>query len=99
LSAVAVKAVPPRRARLFALDLDDQAGRAGLVQAAVSRALEAAELYQPEQRPFWPHVTLARVRKGERAEALSGPPPPADPWRAESVTLYRSRLARAGARY
>lgn len=100
LVARGVKPVPPRRPRLFALDLADEDGRAGSVQAAVSDALEAAGLYEPEKRPFWPHVTLARVRKGARAaERIDGPPPPAAAWRAEAVTLYRSHLSSKGARY
>src|SRR4051794_41601244 len=81
LTATGVKAVPPRRPRLFALDLDDQAGRAGMVQASISDALETAGLYEPEKRPFWPHVTLARVRANERVAAVEAPPPPAEPWR------------------
>jgi 2'-5' RNA ligase len=99
LRASGVKPVPPRRPRLFALDLDDEGGRAGSVQSAVSGALEAEGLYEPEQRPFWPHVTLARVRKGARAARIETPPPPAESWRAAAVTLYRSRLSRSGARY
>ena len=99
LTALGLKAVPPRRPRLFALDLADEDGRAGVIQAALSVALERAGLYEPEQRPFWPHVTLARVRKGARARAIDAPDPPAEPWRADAVTLYRSRLSRGGARY
>lgn len=99
LAARGVKPIPPRRPRLFALDLSDEGGRAGRVQAAVSDALEAAGLYEPEKRPFWPHVTLARVKKGARAAPFGGPEPPGDPWRAEAVTLYRSRLSPHGARY
>jgi 2'-5' RNA ligase len=99
LSATGVKAVPPRRPRLFALDLDDQGGRAGAIQAAVSEALAGAGLYEPEARAFWPHVTLARVQKGARPAPVEAPPPPAEPWRAEAVTLYRSVLGREGARY
>jgi 2'-5' RNA ligase len=99
LEANGVKPVPPRRPRLFALDLDDQGGRAGEVQAGISGALEAAGLYEPEKRPFWPHVTLARVRKDARAAPVEGPEPPAEPWRAAAVTLYRSRLSSRGARY
>jgi 2'-5' RNA ligase len=65
----------------------------------VSGALEAAGLYEPEKRPFWPHVTLARVRKRERVRSLETPAPPAEPWRGDAVTLYRSILRREGARY
>jgi 2'-5' RNA ligase len=99
LTAVGVKPLPPRRPRLFALDLTDDGGRAGEIQAAVSDALEGEGLYDPEKRAFWPHVTLARVRQGARVRGLEPPPPPAEPWRAEAVTLYRSVLRREGARY
>jgi 2'-5' RNA ligase len=99
LRAVGVKPVPARRPRLFALDLEDAGGRAGRIQAALSEALSAGGWYEPEKRPFWPHVTLARVRKGARVERVEVEPPPADPWSATAVTLYRSRLGRCGARY
>jgi RNA 2',3'-cyclic 3'-phosphodiesterase len=99
LAATGVKPIPPRGPRLFALDLEDEDGRCGQIQATVSDALESAGLYEPEKRPFWPHVTLARVRKGERVRELDPPAPPAQPWRGAAVTLYRSRLSRAGARY
>ena len=97
LRAESVVPVPRRGApRLFALDLEDIGGRAGEVQAAVSRALE--HWYEPEKRPFWPHVTLARVRKGTRAHPLHAEPPPEE-FLASEVTLYRSHLSPKGARY
>jgi len=99
MRATAVKPVPLRRPRLFALDLADEDGRCGAIQASLSDALAAAGLYEPEERPFWPHVTLARVRKGARVPRLDLPDPPAAPWRGAAVTLYRSRLSREGARY
>jgi RNA 2',3'-cyclic 3'-phosphodiesterase len=99
MHATAVKPVPPRQPRLFALDLEDEDGRCAAIQARLSDALVAAGLYEPEKRPFWPHVTLARVRKGARVPRLDLPDPPAAPWRGEAVTLYRSRLSREGARY
>ena len=99
LTAVGVKPVPPRGPRLFALDLDDEADRCGALQAAVSDALVGAGLYEPEKRAFWPHVTLARVRKGARVRAFDTPSPPSEPWRGAAVTLYRSVLRRDGARY
>jgi 2'-5' RNA ligase len=99
LAATGVKVVPPSRPRLFALDLVDEGGRAGRIQGAVSDALQGLGLYEPEKRPFWPHVTLARVRKGARVRGIQTPAPPAEPWRGVAVTLYRSRLSREGARY
>jgi 2'-5' RNA ligase len=96
-----VRGVPPRAPRLFALDLDDEDGRAAAVQAAASDALAAARLYRPEKRPFWPHITLARVKRGERRPPPleAPPPPPSDPFEAGLVTLYRSHLSPRGARY
>lgn len=99
LTALGVKPVPPRQPRLFALDLADEEGRCGAIQASVSDALEALGLYEPEKRPFWPHVTLARVRKGARVRRMEVPNPPAEAWRGEAITLYRSRLSPKGARY
>ncbi|HEX6712936.1 MAG TPA: 2'-5' RNA ligase family protein, partial [Thermoleophilaceae bacterium] len=99
LTALGVKPVPPRGPRLFALDLDDDGGRCSTIQAAVAGALESAGLYEPEKRRFWPHVTLARVRKGGRVRGIEVPDPPSEPWTGAAVTLYRSRLSRDGARY
>jgi 2'-5' RNA ligase len=95
-----VRAVPAGRPRLFALDLADPRGRAGAIQEAVSAALEAEGVYTPEKRPFWPHVTLARVRKGEQAAPpLAETSPPVESLAAPSVTLYRSTLHHSGAVY
>jgi RNA 2',3'-cyclic 3'-phosphodiesterase len=101
LRATGVRAVPPRDARLFALDLDDDGGRAGALQGAVSAAVEAGGWYRPEKRPFWPHVTLARVKRGERRvpPPPDEPPPPGEPFEASVVTLYRSTLRPQGALY
>jgi RNA 2',3'-cyclic 3'-phosphodiesterase len=99
LTPTELRAVPSRRPRLFALDLADEDERSGSLQAAVSAALEAGGFYKPEQRPFWPHVTLARVKRGARATPLAGSPPPAEPFSAAELTLYRSTLRPQGALY
>jgi RNA 2',3'-cyclic 3'-phosphodiesterase len=101
LAATGVRSVPPKRPRLFALDLDDEDGRATALQGAASAALEAGGWYEPEKRPFWPHVTLARVKRGEHrvAPMPDDPPPPADPFDSAAVTLYRSTLRPQGALY
>jgi RNA 2',3'-cyclic 3'-phosphodiesterase len=101
LAATGVRPVPPRNARLFALDLDDEDGRATALQAAMSDSLEAGGWYRPEKRPFWPHITLARVKRGERrvAPPPDEPPPPHDAFDAGVVTLYRSTLRPQGALY
>ena len=99
LAPAAVKPVPPRQARLFAVDLDDEDGRAGAVQAAVSAPLGAGGWYEPEKRPFWPHITVARVRATSARRGSGLDPPGAEPFEAREVVLYRSRLGRGGAEY
>jgi RNA 2',3'-cyclic 3'-phosphodiesterase len=101
LRAGGVRPIPPRDARLFALDLEDEDGRAGAIQAAISDALEAGRWYRPEKRPFWPHLTLARVKRGERRPPPlpDKPAPPAEVFEAGTITLYRSTLRPQGAVY
>jgi 2'-5' RNA ligase len=99
LAPTGIVALPPRRPRLFALDLDDQGGACARLQKSVSDALEAGRFYKPEKRPFWPHVTLVRVKRDRRAEPLPPDPPPVEALRAPQVTLYRSVLRPQGARY
>jgi RNA 2',3'-cyclic 3'-phosphodiesterase len=101
LRATGVRPLPPRNPRLFALDLEDQEGRASALQARASQALEAGGWYRPEKRPFWPHVTLARVKRKERrvAPLPDSPAPPAQAFPAAALTLYRSTLRPQGALY
>jgi 2'-5' RNA ligase len=101
LSATGVRPLPPRDPRLFALDLEDPEGRATALQGAVSDALEAGRWYRPEKRPFWPHITLARVKRGERRvpPLPDSPEPSAEPFEARELTLYRSTLRPQGALY
>jgi 2'-5' RNA ligase len=98
---------PPRgRARLFALPALSPG--AETLQAGLQERLIAARLYEPEKRPFWPHITLARVRpqeRGSRRPRLVERAPgslPADlsePFLGVRMTLYRSELKPQGARY
>jgi RNA 2',3'-cyclic 3'-phosphodiesterase len=101
LRAGAVKPIPPRAPRLFALDLEDEEGRATALQAAMSDALEAGRWYRPEKRPFWPHLTLARAKRGERRPPPlpAEPAPPSEAFEANELTLYRSTLRPQGAQY
>jgi RNA 2',3'-cyclic 3'-phosphodiesterase len=99
LAAKEVVPLPARRPRLFALDLADSDGVCVALQGAVSDALEAERIYKPEKRPFWPHITLARVKRDRIAVLGDVPVPPADPWRGDAVVLYRSTLRPQGARY
>jgi 2'-5' RNA ligase len=94
------------RPRLFALPA--LSPEAEILQVGLRALLGHRRLYRPEadERAFWPHVTVARVRPvgcGSRRpmtlHALpSGPLPQTvtDPFRGESVSLYRSDLRPAG---
>ncbi len=95
-----------RRARLFALPADSPGAVA--LQAELQEKLVSARLYKPEKRPFWPHVTVARVKpegKGSqrprRVERLPGALPRdlLQPTRLVRVRLYRSELKPSGAEY
>jgi RNA 2',3'-cyclic 3'-phosphodiesterase len=101
LRAGGVRPLPPRDPRLFALDLEDEEGRAAAVQSAISDALQSGRWYRPEKRPFWPHLTLARVKRGERRvpQLPDAPAPPAEAFSAGQLTLYRSTLRPQGAVY
>jgi RNA 2',3'-cyclic 3'-phosphodiesterase len=92
--------------RLFALPIDSS-GTISL-QVDLQERLVAARLYEPEKRPFWPHVTVARVKREERGSKrparVSRPPQglPEALRRAaicRRLTLYRSELQPSGARY
>ena len=91
--------LPPRRPRVLAVSLDDPSGRVGEVQSLLSQELERGGWYQPESRPFLAHVTVARVAKGGRVSREPLAAPGQLRFSASTVTLFRSRLSAAGARY
>jgi 2'-5' RNA ligase len=61
--------VPKGRPGLYALAAESEAARE--LQAELSEKLSSERLYKPDDRPFWPHVTVARVRS-ERAAPERG---------------------------
>lgn len=93
------KWIPPRRPRLLAVDLQDHEGRGAAIHGAVSGALVKAGLHEAEERPFWPHVTVARVRGRARVHRERPPAIAGTPFDARVLTLYRSDMHPAGARY
>lgn len=95
-----------KRPRLFALP----AGSPGTValQGDLEERLAAQRLYKPEKRPFWPHVTVARVKPERRGSKRPRPVerPPGrlsaellSPVLGVRLTLYRSELQPRGAHY
>lgn len=101
LSAAGVEAVPRRRPRLLAVDLEDHAGNAASLQAAVVQRLAGASLHEPEPRAFWPHITFARVRGRAPVEplALASEVSAIGTFTPSAMTLYRSEPSAKGARY
>jgi 2'-5' RNA ligase len=102
LRADGVQPVPRSRPRLFALELADRDGALGDWQQGLSERLHAAGLYEPEKRPFWPHVTLARAKRGKTPRGVEVPELTGDlrrPFHANTVTLYQSTLRPQGAVY
>jgi RNA 2',3'-cyclic 3'-phosphodiesterase len=92
--------LPRRRPRVLAIKLGEEGnGRLGGVQAALAGALEAGGFYEPEPRPFFAHVTVARVASGKRLGPVELPPPAPLCFQAANVTLFRSMLGSGPARY
>jgi RNA 2',3'-cyclic 3'-phosphodiesterase len=94
------------RARVFALPAESP--ETVSLQAELQEKLVAARLYKPEKRPFWPHLTVARVRpegRGDKRPRRVSKPPGAlprglrRPFVGVRVTLYRSNLRPQGAEY
>jgi 2'-5' RNA ligase len=95
-----------RRAALFALPAPSPATTD--LNRGLTAKFVAAGLHEPEERDFWPHVTVARVRpegRGSRRPAAVARRPGdlpdrlKQPFYAVRLTLYRSELQPGGARY
>lgn len=64
--------LPPGRPRVVGAAVDDLDGTLAALQGAVVERLAQAGLYEPEARPFRPHVTVARLRRGAGAHRGQG---------------------------
>ena len=96
----------PKRASVFALPAPSPA--TGDLQHELAARLADEGLYEPEERDFWPHVTVARVRsegRGSRRPAAVArwpaelPKSLKEPFYGVRLTLYRSELQPGGSRY
>ncbi|HET6549129.1 MAG TPA: RNA 2',3'-cyclic phosphodiesterase [Solirubrobacter sp.] len=91
--------LPPRRARVLTVALDDRTRALATLQARVSANLAEAGVYTPEKRAFRAHVTIGRLRPRVRPPRTGALEPPALHFHGAAVTLYVSRLHPSGARY
>lgn len=91
----------PGRARVLWAGLEDPEG----LIVALARDLDSAlaRHFPVEQRPFTPHLTLARLNPPRdlrsAAPELPGFPVASEPFPVESLVLYRSHLSPRGAIY
>jgi 2'-5' RNA ligase len=91
--------LPPRRPGVLSVALRADDGLSAL-QSELAAALERAIGFEPEARPFKPHVTVGRVTRGTRVDPRRElVAPPALSFVPPALTLYRSHTAPGGARY
>jgi 2'-5' RNA ligase len=101
-------AKPSRRPSLYAIEAESPA--AVELAGEVTSALRDLGLAKRDDRPFWPHVTVARVcsegrrsgrRRPERVERLPGPLPgeQGGEFCAVRLCLYRSMIRHDGSQY
>jgi RNA 2',3'-cyclic 3'-phosphodiesterase len=95
-----------KRPRLIALAAHSEETVA--LQSQVEARLVEAGFYEPEKRPFWPHLTVARVKPEaprSRKPALIRTQPHPLPehmfrfFRPTRLVLFKSHLRRTGAEY
>jgi RNA 2',3'-cyclic 3'-phosphodiesterase len=103
--------LPERNPRTLAVELRDERGRLASLQAEVVAALQRVSGWQPngsahtgvkataDKRRFHPHVTVARLRRGEAPEQRALPPTPSASFSPRELVLYRSWLSPEGASY
>jgi RNA 2',3'-cyclic 3'-phosphodiesterase len=91
--------LPARHPRVIAVELRDSHNALSEIHATLSQALHGGGWYQPESRPFYPHVTIARIGKHERVARVALPAPSPLAFRGSMITLFRSRPGAGGASY
>ncbi len=91
--------LPPRRPRVLAATVRDLDGTLERLQGRVATALAAGGWYVPDRRPFHPHVTVARVRRGGRRPRRPAAAPDAGAFAGAALTLYRSHAGAGPAFY
>jgi 2'-5' RNA ligase len=100
-----------RAPRVVWLGLDGDVAKLAAIQKQVEQLTQAVG-FAAEERPFAPHLTIARARReagrtdlqrtGQAVQALAGEDAGTAPivaFRADCVVLYRSDLDPGGARY
>jgi RNA 2',3'-cyclic 3'-phosphodiesterase len=92
---------PKRAPRVLWVGLEGDLDALGRLHAALAAGLRHGG-YPVEDRPFAPHITLARRRESAGRDPLPGWPPsspPARTFRVAALSLMHSRLGHGGPRY
>jgi 2'-5' RNA ligase len=106
LAADPVGIPPGKRPRLIALAA--RSDETVALQAQVEGRLVEEGYYEPEKRPFWPHLTVARVKpeapKSRKPALIRTQPHPLPEhmfrfFRPTRLVLFKSHLRRTGAEY
>ena len=75
---------------------EDDDGAAGRLAANLHARLAGLGVYEPEKRPWLPHLTVLRFRQPPRLEPELPSVPPFSP---SDAALYHSVLRSGGAQY
>jgi 2'-5' RNA ligase len=87
-----------KRGRAIWAGFDDDEGWMTEIAGAIDSALE--DEFEPEKRPFHPHLTVARSDPPLKLPAAyTSTPLESEPWVVDHVTLFRSHLGRPAPRY
>ena len=78
------------------LVFDDDAGRAARIAQAAHKGLERLGVYEPERRPWLPHLTVVRFRRRPRLRPTI---PELGAVTMSDAAVYMSRLRPTGAQY
>jgi len=93
--------LPPRRPRALAVEVCDDAHGLAHVHGLLVCELARACGWEPPRGRLRPHITVARLGRGARGAGVPAfaEPTPQLSFTPPSLSLYRSRLDPAGARY
>jgi 2'-5' RNA ligase len=96
---------PPHAPSVLWMGVGGETRRLIALQRRLADALEA-QGFPREQRPYAPHLTLARLKRPldegafQRLSALlAGPKPPATRWRVDDIRVMRSERTAVESRY
>ncbi len=82
--------LPRRRPGVLAVAVEDDEGVLREAQGLLASALRRSVGFEPDRRIFFPHVTVARVRRGFKVRASPLDDPPGLEFAGSRVTLYQS---------